>query len=555
MAISFRHQLLSDSKANSPILDKFYQTSRACSNSAMRSIICSSRGIALFLHRSRGATRLSVACFQISRYSTVASDCTDETVSLPIGNNGAISLKITRPSALSPSDQGLSPEGPNVTLYLPPGPLFQGNGMVASQNHDNFEVNHQGIGGANTLASAAGSPQHVLASTASALVVTVNYRLGEIQTPISPSSDKSSISQEPTGPPDQTLVSSNPQLTSYKYPTPVHDTLAGFDWIKTHLRPSQLAIFGTHIGGSLSLMLALTEAQSIQAVAAVDPICDWSGLDEYCTRESTITDTKTTLAGDNKNTTASSTATSKNKRQPRKKAPTPPDLVPLLQARSKFFSTPERCFDSFASPILFLRSAGRDVPRTFPQYLTGPEYPVPVLKENTRRTAEQYEASDDSVWGQDVCPDMDADSVDGIGATVTRRRKALSRWPPYGLDYGLSGNTFSGPGDGVGRLEMALPWVRVFSRGDGAALGSGSLSSSGIEMKKKTREVGNGSTVLARQADEMVSAMRRACFWGREKGVGERRVTLSQARRTDNNEAEVGDWFKDVFQGTLEDID
>ncbi|CAI7607352.1 unnamed protein product [Penicillium viridicatum] len=521
----------------------------------MRSIICSSRGIALFLHRSRGATRISVACFQSSRYSTVASDCTDETISLPIGNNGAISLRITRPNALSPSDQGPSPEGPNVILYLPPGPLFQGNGMSPSQNHDNFEVDHQMTGDANTLASVADSPQHVLASTASALVVTVNYRLGEIQTHIPPSSDKSSISQEPIEAPDQTLGPSNPQLTSYKYPTPVHDTLAGFDWIKTNLRPSQLAIFGTHIGGSLALMLSLTEAQSIQAVAAVDPVCDWPGLDEYCTRESTTTTPKL-KAGNKNDTTASSTTTSKNKRQPRKKSPAPPDLVPLLQARSKFFSTPERCFDSFASPILFLRSAGRDVPRTFPQYLTGPGYPVPVLKEKARSTtAEQYAASDDSIWDQEVYPDMDTDD-DGIGATVTRRRKALSRWPPYGLDYGLSGNTFSGPGDGIGRMQMALPLVRMFSREDSAGLGSGSLSSSGVELKKKTREGGNGSTVLARQADEMVSAMRRACFWGREKGVGERRVTLSQVRRTDNNEGqEVGDWFKDVFQGTMEDID
>lgn len=407
----------------------------------------------------------------------------------------------------------------------------------------------------NALTSVADSPQHVLASTASALVVTVNYRLGEIQTDISPSSDKSSISQELIEGPDQTLGPSNLQPTFYKYPTPVHDTLAGFDWIKAHLRPSQLAIFGTHIGGSLALMLALTEAQSIQGVAAVDPVCDWPGLDEYCTRESTITTTKA-RAGDTNDTTASST-TSKNKRQPRKKSPAPPDLVPLLQARSKFFSTPERCFDSFASPILFLRSAGRDVPRTFPQYLTGPDYPVPVLKENARTTtAEQYAAPDDSVWDQDLYPDMDTDDVDGIGATVTRRRKALSRWPPYGLDYGLSGNTFSGPGDGIGRLEMALPWVRVFSREDCAALGSGSLSSSAIEMKKKTRDGGNGSTVLARQADEMVSAMRRACFWGREKGVGERRVTLSQIRSGGmNKEEEVGGWFKDVFQGTTKDID
>ncbi|EKV16365.1 hypothetical protein PDIG_08950 [Penicillium digitatum PHI26] len=304
-------------------------------------------------------------------------------------------------------------------------------------------------------------------------------------------------------------------------------------------------------------MLALTEAQSIQGVAAVDPVCDWPGLDEYCTRESTVTPTHQKGAGDDSSMTPCSTIPSKHKRQPRKKSPAPPDLIPLLQARSKFFPTPERCFDSFASPILFLRSAGRDVPRTFPQYLTGPEYPVPVLKEKARSmtTGEQHAAADGSIWDHDLHPDMDGDDVDDRSATVTRRRKALSRWPPYGLDYGLCGKTWSGPGDGIGRLEMALPWVRVFLTEDNVGLGSDSLSSS-IELKRKTRELGHGSTVLARQADEMVSAMRRACFWGREKGFGERRVTLYQVQRTDVNAGEeVGDWFKDVFEGTMVDVD
>ncbi|KAJ5959561.1 uncharacterized protein N7479_006711 [Penicillium vulpinum] len=518
----------------------------------MRNIICTSRGIAIFLRRKRGASRISIACFQSTRYSTVVSDCTDETISLPVGNNGAISLRITRPSALSQSHQGLSPERPDVIIYLPPGPLLQGNGTDTLQKHGNSEVDYQRTGDINTLAPTAGSPQHVLASTTSALVVTVNYRLGEIPTHISPSSDKSSVSQEPIEAPDQTLTSSNPQSNSYKYPTPVHDTLAGFDWIRTNLRPSRLTIFGTHVGGSLALMLALTEARCIQAVAAVDPICDWPGLDEYCTRESTITRPKT-RTGDN---TTPNPTPSKQKRQSRKRTPAPPDLVPLLQARSNFFSTPERCFDSFASPILFLRSAGRDVPRKFPQYLTGPEYPVPVLKETRSTTAEQYAASHGSIWDRDVYRDMDSDDVDDASATVNRRRKALSRWPPYGLDYGLSGDTWSGPDDGIGRLETALPWVRVFSREDGTGLTSDSLASPATELKKKTREGGQGSTVLAKQADEMVSAMRRACFWGRDKGVGERRVTLSQVQGSDNNPAEeAGDWFKGVFQRKLEDID
>ncbi|KAJ5773230.1 hypothetical protein N7457_008126 [Penicillium paradoxum] len=302
-------------------------------------------------------------------------------------------------------------------------------------------------------------------------------------------------------------------------------------------------------------MLALTEAQSIQAVAAMEPICDWPGLDEYCTHESTSSSPEIDEKEAHDSAAPATTRSKpKHKRRSRKNPSAPPDLVPLLQARSKFFATPERCFDSFASPILFLRSAGRDVPHTFPQYLTGPDYPVPLLRTRST-TAEEYSSSDSSIWDRDVYPDIDADDIDDIGATATRRRKALSRWPPYGLDYGLSGKTWSGSEDGIGRLEVKLPLVQVFLREDGACLPSEFDTSSTTELKKSRKEMGNGSTVLAKQADEMVSVMRRACFWGREKGVGERRVTLSRVRGTDHNAEEVGDWLRNFFQGRMDDID
>lgn len=390
-----------------------------------------------------------------------------------------------------------------------------------------------------SLATTGESPQHLLASTTSAIVVTVNYRLGEMRKR-SQSHQKIDLGPEESGEDsNQVTNSSSSQPLSYKYPTPVHDTLAGFDWIQTNLRPAQLGVFGTHIGGSLALMLALTEARSIKAVSALDPVCDWPSLDEYCTRGSVNANTDAD--------TAEHTETSpKPKRQRRKAAP--PDLVPLLEARSRFFATPERCFDSFASPILFLRSAGRDVPRAFPQYLTGPEYPVPVLQ-HVPKTTEN--TSDGLIWDQDEFPDADGEDVDELAATATRRRKALSRWPPYGLDYGLSGDTWSGPDEGVGRLEVTLPWVRVFASDDGN--GSAVEGETSVKPVTRAKEPGAGSTVLAKQADEMVSAMRRACFWGREKGFAERKVNLSKVDGFDN--AEVGRWFGDVFQGTMEDED
>ena len=439
-----------------------------------------------------------------------------------IVTNANLVPRITRPSTLRSNET--SPVGPNVILYLPPGPLFQDHHTDASQidGDSTFNVDHAKTGDIQAP-NHAPSPQDVLASTASAVVVTVNYRLGETKQPTSPPLSTSSP-QGQNETPDQTLgpTNTNPQPETYKYPTPVHDTLAGFDWIQTNLQPSKLAIYGTHIGGSLALMLSLTEAQSIHAVAATNPVCDWPSLDEYCTRENTITNTD--LDPEN-NGTPSSTVAQKRKRHPRKRT-APKDLVPLLRARERFFTSPERCFDSFASPVLFLRSAGREVPRTFPRYLTGPEYPVPVLRNMRNMTAaEQYDAADGSLWDRDVYPnfdseDGDGDGIDDLAGTVTRRRKALSRWPPYGLDYGLSGKKWSGPGDGIRRLEVCLPFVRIFAGDeDGERLDSlpdGEGERSLARRGGKGKEGSFGTTVLARQAEEMVSVMRRACFWGRE---------------------------------------
>lgn len=476
-----------------------------------------------------------------------------------IVTNANLVPRITRPSTLRSNEA--SPVGQNVILYLPPGTLFRDHHTEASKidGDSTFNVDHAKTGDIQAPKHAP-SPQHVLANSASAVVVTVNYRLGETKQQISPTLSTSSP-QGQNETPDQTLdaTNTNPQPETYKYPTPVHDTLAGFDWIQTNLQPSKLAIYGTHIGGSLALMLALTEAQSIHAVAATNPVCDWPSLDEYCTRENNITNTD--LDSEN-NGPPPSTVAPKQKRHHARKRIAPKDLVPLLRARERFFTSPERFFDSFASPILFLRSAGREVPRTFPSYLTGPEYPVPVLR-NTRNmtAAEQYDAADGSLWDRDVYPNFDSedgDGIDNLAGTVTRRRKALSRWPPYGLDYGLSGKNWSGPGDGIRRLEVCLPVVRIFA-GDGVGKGLDSLSAGEGEgpLARKGGKGKDGSvtTVLARQAEEMVSVMRRACFWGREKGFGERRVVLSRVLSDVDQLREVGDWFKDVFEGTMDDVD
>ncbi|KAJ5727265.1 hypothetical protein N7493_005085 [Penicillium malachiteum] len=442
----------------------------------------------------------------------------EETFLLPIGNSGTVSLSVTRLTAAKDNDSSRS----NVILYLPPGPLFKG--LNSDEHAIQNQLNSHSWSDSSTslekkLSNFAYScPQHALASMTSATVVTLNYRLGRSETESASSTTTESTSKCPE------------PVTFHQYPTPIHDTLAGFDWIRSNLRPEKLGVFGSHIGGSLALMLALTEAKSVHSVAAVQPICDWPGLDEYCKPDNEAD--------------ISAKLRSRQRKSTRRKGSAPPDLVPLLQAREQYFSSFERCFDAFASPILFLRSPGRDVPKSFPTYLTGPEYPVPVLRRpRTLTAAERQASSEGSVWDMDVYPGSDADEdldFDSVGPV--RRRKALSRWPPYGLDYGLSGQTWSGPDQGIGRLKMTLPWVRVFLE-DSKGESSGDSLSGKLQGNKDALV---RDTVLAQQGEEMVSVMRRACFWGREKGFGERRVTLASVNESLGEQ--VGRYFEDVFK-------
>ncbi|KAJ5387740.1 hypothetical protein N7509_010281 [Penicillium cosmopolitanum] len=471
----------------------------------MRALISYSCRRAFRLRRPYSA---SVVHFQRSRFF---ASYADETVSLPVGNNGLINLRITRPSLLGQdTTAGSNNIGANVILYLPPGPLFRAGGEHSAPDSERAAQNREN----KARITKEISPQHVLASVTAATVVTVEYRLGNIGEEDARGSMASPKSPPPGSP---NLVSTGEMGSSfYQYPTPFHDAITGFDWIQDNLRPTQLGVFGSHIGGSLALMLALTEAEKVNAVAAAAPICDWPGLDEYCLGNAETID-----------------GPRKSSKKKASKAVAPPDLVPLLDARKQLFSSFERCFDAFASPILFLRSAGRDVPKAFPQYLTGPEYPIPVLQETRVATMERYGAADTSIWERNIYPtDEESNEIE----LPTRRRKALSRWPPYGLDYGSSGNTWSQPGHGVRRLEVTLPWVRVYSGNKRYLLHNSEESA---------------PTVLAQQSEEMVSVLRRACFFGREKGYGERRVTLSHANESPEHEA--AHWLGNVFDGSLKD--
>ncbi|KAK5014959.1 hypothetical protein LTR39_002869 [Cryomyces antarcticus] len=162
------------------------------------------------------------------------------------------------------------------------------------------------------------------------------------------------------------------------YPSPIHDVLTGYDWIVKHLVPSaalrptrygrcrgmpdpvRLGVCGELVGGSLATMLAVTECRKgetrIGAAAVNNPIVDWIFPNPTANRAA--------LRGSNEPSDSKRT---------KSKGPQPtswqthaasPSLsaTDLLRARSAAFKQPAAYFDPFASPLLFFRTAGAEVP-------------------------------------------------------------------------------------------------------------------------------------------------------------------------------------------------
>ncbi|KAK3673895.1 hypothetical protein LTR78_006097 [Recurvomyces mirabilis] len=175
------------------------------------------------------------------------------------------------------------------------------------------------------------------------------------------------------------VVKINYRLSSeHTYPGPIHDILAAYDWVEQNLLAKRsisrlgrsdvlgrVAVQGELIGGGLAAMLAMTECQKGQPgiIAAVlhNPVVDWVDLDKDL-----------------------------SPRRARKKADssgTRGDLTAeLISLRNHAFQKPEHYFDPFASPMLFLRSSGVEVPS--PIHQVAPLSDMAQLAMHTREVSE-----------------------------------------------------------------------------------------------------------------------------------------------------------------------
>ncbi|KAJ4298980.1 hypothetical protein N0V90_004224 [Kalmusia sp. IMI 367209] len=175
----------------------------------------------------------------------------------------------------------------------------------------------------------------------------------------------------------------------YQFPTPVHDVLLAYDWVRENLlqdgfsRPvlGRVGVCGELIGGSLATMLALTECRlgesRIAAASVNNPIVDWVFPDDLPTvsaaelLEPPAADETALLADEDPMALPSCNKPKPPslRKTPKRTARSPPPTswqlygdnaaIPTLTLsaeRDVLFRRPEDYFDRFVSPVHFFRS-------------------------------------------------------------------------------------------------------------------------------------------------------------------------------------------------------
>lgn len=209
-----------------------------------------------------------------------------------------------------------------------------------------------------------------------------------------------------------------------QYPTPIHDVAAGYDWIVSNLLPKRaisragrservgrIAVCGELVGGSLATAFALTECRlgepGIIAAAVNNPIADWVDLEgDAATPVKNKRKTRTSLEG--------AGLSSRD----------------FLARRKMLFRKPEHYHDPFASPALFFRTAGMEVPSSIE------DLPLDELDELALLEREQHLREQ----GEVVRDDSSVPSAPGRTRKTSRRypSKALSlRLPTFHITTGL----------------------------------------------------------------------------------------------------------------------
>jgi acetyl esterase/lipase len=173
-----------------------------------------------------------------------------------------------------------------------------------------------------------------------------------------------------------TVVRVNYRLNgNHRYPIPIHDVMAGYDWVVKNLveaasahngrqiprRSGSIGVCGELFGGTMAAMLALTECHArrlgVNAAVLGNPVTDWTAM--YSVRAS-IADTNEAGPVEKKRTSIKAPAKLGSWHTFANSSPI--SSAAILSARSAVFAKPVHYFDPFVSPLLFFRTASSDIP-------------------------------------------------------------------------------------------------------------------------------------------------------------------------------------------------
>lgn len=523
-----------------------------------------------------------------------------EELRLPVGGNGFVTLQVSRGVQDATSDSASSQESrENSILVLLPGGLSPIEGPVvceAASNHARSPSTKN-----STPTSLAKSRTYNSTSTAPSSEphssrhedrdIDGHLTLEEIAARISPATTIINLEY-------RIGVRSRTAELDHRFPTPIHDVFTAFEYVidprsphnvrgtdTRHSRETvsqedvvenssesltrdshgsmagsieigdrrpRICLYSSYVGAALALSLTLTNPHHIHAVAILNPLVDWVVLDELIEHSKDL---------QNKSTAIQSSKSKQKQIQEQASA-----AKELIKLRTALFRTPSGYFDSFASPVLFLRAPGQDTPtgktassvkvdEVQKELNLGPglserlhgfgpydddfhahdgvlegtferssgrlndsvglsNHPEATLDVRSPTRSPKQTPTDLSYWTPRA--------IRPRPTSLVRRRKVLRRWPPTSPS---NSSTSDSP-------IPLLPYTNIFV----------SPAPLTLSLNKKSAAVDAAVDLhpaLAAQAHELKDLLQRACFWGTEAAasLAQERVNLTQPSQLSSSSA------------------
>ncbi|KAK4454007.1 hypothetical protein QBC34DRAFT_393993 [Podospora aff. communis PSN243] len=172
-----------------------------------------------------------------------------------------------------------------------------------------------------------------------------------------------------------TVASSTPR----QWPLPLHDVLFGYQWVRQHLAPADLArrdiyVYGSYLGASLAVSLALTESHAHEPMA-IRGLIAYNGIYNWTTFLPDHPINKPPAPPKGRKRRPLLTLHDEPDPEPKPASSSPNPFHLLRQQSPLLFSTPANLFDPFASPTLFFHTSGLLVPPDF--HSSALEQPAP----------------------------------------------------------------------------------------------------------------------------------------------------------------------------------